>query len=894
MPHKTLYLLDGHSLVYKSFHAVTNLTTASGEPTGAIYGFLTTLQRIRKSYEPGYIAVVFDPKGPSFRKEVFEAYKANRPPQPPELGRQLELLREVLSAMGIPVFERAPFEADDLLASMARWAVDNGGEACIVSVDKDLLQCVGDGITVLREHLGKIEMLDTAGVLAKMGVRPDQVPAYLGLLGDTSDNIPGVPGIGKKRATELLGEYGSLEAILAEAEGKTKPKFWANLAEYADKALLSRELATVKSDIDLGLSWDGLEWEYQPSPELRAHYQRLEFRSLLEELGGATVAERETDYATVTTGDGLAGVVAALEAAEVFALDTETSGDGSKRSALDPYRADLVGISLSWRKDQAVYIPVGSRGLALETVRQALAPVLSGAPRLVAHNWRFDAQILERQGFGMPDAAYDTMIAAYVLNPDRPSKGLKALALECLGIKMTEYESLKAEGQDLVDLATADVEDVSEYACQDADATLQLYTHFEEQFASERELAAVLRDIEVPLASVLARMELQGIRIDLAYFRDLAVETKRKLEQLTDEIHRLAGRPFNINSPKQLAQILFDEIGLAPTKKTASGNSTDVTVLEALKDQHELPALLLEYRQLEKLRGTYIQALPLLVNPHTGRIHTSLHQTVAATGRLSSSEPNLQNIPVRTEAGRQIRRGFIPRAEGWLLMAADYSQIELRILAHISRDAALVEAFNGGDDIHALTASKVFKVERDAVTREMRGQAKAVNFGIIYGMTPFRLARDMGLAQGEARRFIDDYFAVYRGVKEYIDATIESCRETGYVRTLAGRRRYIADIKSSNRNARTQAERVAVNTPIQGSSADMIKLAMLAVDREMRAAGMESRMILQVHDELIFDVAPGEAGALESLVRTCMADAMPLDVPVQVDVATGSNWAEIK
>ncbi len=892
MSNGKLFLLDGHSIVYKAFHAMGSLSNSQGEPTGAVYGFLQTFHRILRDYAPSHLAVIFDPPGKSFRNDVFPEYKANRPPQPPELTQQFTTLRTLLDVMKVPVFEIARYEADDVLATMAHWALTQGGDACIVSVDKDMMQCVRPGISILREHRGTIEVLDEKGVLEKMGVTPAQVPAYLGLVGDTSDNIPGVAGIGKKRAVDLLTEFGDLETLLKAAEGKTKPKFWANLADGAEAARKSMDLATVRLDAPVDVTWDALTWELKPTAEYREMLKRLEFRALLEELGGERVEDRTVDYGTVKSVVDLERVVASIRQAGRAAIDTETTG-------LDPHTDDLVGISLSWRKNQAVYLPIkrdAADGVTLEQARAALGPVLADSEIVwIAHNWRFDYQILLKAGFPVEDARFDTMLAAYLTNPDRASNGLKALALEQLGIQMTEIRELIGKGDDLVTMATVDVEEVSEYACQDADATFQLYEKFSPSL-DELNLRTLFEEIEVPLSAVLGRMELEGVRIDRKYFAGLSIESHERLKQLSAEIFEVTGKAFNINSPKQLSQILFEDMGLTPKRKTNTGYSTDVRVLEALKEEypdHAIPALLLEYRQIEKLRGTYIDALPSLVNPVTGRLHTSFNQTVAATGRLSSSDPNLQNIPVRTEAGRQIRQGFVPRAAGWKLLAADYSQIELRILAHMSGDEGLCSAFNSGEDIHTLTASKVFRVAPAEVSKDMRGHAKAINFGIIYGMTAFRLARDLEISRADAEKFIEDYFAAYRGVQTFIETTLANCRKDGFVTTMKGRRRLIPDINNSNGNTRAQAERIAVNTPIQGTSADMIKLAMIRLDKRIRGEGLKSRMILQVHDELIFDVPEDEVDRLRVIVPEEMSAALPLCVPVKVDVEVGDHWGEI-
>ncbi|MDX1972937.1 MAG: DNA polymerase I [Candidatus Sumerlaeia bacterium] len=890
-----VFLLDGHSLVYRAHHAMSTgkgtLANAAGFPTGAIFGFLQILFRLLEKEKPSHLAVVFDPPGPSFRQEIYAEYKAHRPPQPEEIRQQFPLLKEILQELSIPLYELSPYEADDVLATLAKWAETHGGEACIVTVDKDLYQCVTPKVTILRDHLQKIEVIDEAGVVEKMGVRADQVVDYLGLLGDASDNIPGVPGIGQKRAAELLAEFGSVDAILREAEGKTKPKFWANLDEFRSQALLSVELARIKSDVPLEASWESLRWAMpSPTTRYRAILQELEFRSFLPELKGETLAERTTQYITVQTEEALQECLRQIQQAKCFSIDTETT-------SLDCFQAELLGISLSWGRNQAAYIPLQHPSqpcLPLKRVREALQPFLKSPDFFrIAHNWHFDFKILKLQGFDCAPISFDTMIAAYLLNPDRKSVGLKPLALEILGIQMTEFKDvMPAAGEDLFDAPEVDLKAFSDYACQDADCTFQLYERFAPELR-KHSLESVFRDLELPLIEVLSSMELRGIRLDLPYFRQLLEQTQQALGDLRESIYQAAGRQLNLNSPKQLAALLFDELKLPASKKTATGYSTDVDVLESLRHAHPVPALLLQYRTLEKLRGTYIESLPSLINPRTGLIHTSYNQTIAATGRLSSSDPNLQNIPIRTAEGRAIRQGFLPTKKGWLFLAADYSQIELRLLAHYSQDPSLVEAYTTGIDIHALTASKVYRCPLESVSKEQRNAAKAINFGLMYGMSSFRLSNELGIDKREAQNFIDQYFESYAGVRHYMDDTVAFCRKHGYVETLRGRKRFIPEINSSNFNARGQAERIAINTPIQGSSADMIKIAMIRLEEKLRLGGFQSSMLLQVHDELIFEYPEEEKSALEALVITEMQSALPLRVPVVVEVAHGARWSEV-
>lgn len=891
---KKLILIDGHATLHKAYHAIRDsLTNARGEPTSAVYGFLNTFFRLQELLSFHHIVVVFDPPGKVFRHEVFKEYKANRPPAPEDLKLQGNRVQQALELMGVPVVIVSGFEADDVIASLAYQAVASGGEAVVCSSDKDLLQIASPGIVIFREHLQKTEWLNETGVMEKLGVRPDQVPAYLGLVGDSSDNIPGVPGVGKKTAVELLREYDTMDAILAAAPEMKKKKLSQNLQEFASVARLSEQLATLATECMPEFSWEDYEWVYEPSAPLRDFYREMNFQGFLKAMGGDTVDERETEYAIVSSRAGLERVAQAIRKARLAAIDTETTD-------LDTFKADLVGISISWKKNQAVYIPVGhtngSVDLAREDLREILSPLLRDPDiRWVAHHWNYDYKILKRAKLDPGCVRGDTLIAAYLLQPDRSSSlGLKALALSILGIQMTEIGELIGDGDDLVTMAGVSIEQTANYACQDADVTLQLHNYFDKEL-KKAGLVKLYEEVEVPLINVLAEMELEGIRIDTDHFRKLSRDAEKLLKRLTGEVYEIAGCEFNINSPKQVGEVLFEKLKLPTGKKGKSGAySTDVTVLEGLKNQHPLPAKLLEYREVDKLKSTYIDPLPGLINSRTGRVHTSFNQTIAATGRLSSSNPNLQNIPIRTEAGREIRRGFVARGEGWKLMSADYSQIELRILAHLSGDEALREAFQSGTDVHTMTASKVFGVPAGQVDSTMRGQAKVINFGIIYGMTEFRLARDLDISRDKARQFIADYFTVYSGVKDFIEKTKEQAREQGFVTTLLGRRRFVPDINSRNGNQRALAERVAVNTPIQGTSADMIKVAMLRVDEALRGAGGQTRMLLQVHDELIFDVPEEEIPSVQELVGKEMAAALTLDVPIKVDIEVGTNWAEAK
>ncbi|MEO8377885.1 MAG: DNA polymerase I, partial [Candidatus Sumerlaeota bacterium] len=745
----------------------------------------------------------------------------------------------------------------------------------------------------------KVEILDEIAVVQKMGIKPSQIPDYLAIIGDASDNIPGVKGVGEGSAVPLLQKYGDLEGVLAATgELRTSKGFIRGAAGVADKidanaelARLSLRLARLNLECYGKFDWQHYEWSYAPDKPLRDFFQEMEFHSFVREIGGEKVEERTVDYRTITTRKELESVVAEIRTAGRSAIDTETTD-------VDPLVADLVGVSLSWKKNQAVYIPVGHPGtqqVGVEDLRAVLGPALrdSGID-WIAHHWNYDYKVLKKAELNPADVASDTMLAAYLVNPDRNSSlRLKEMALQHLGIQMTEISELIGAGDDMVTMASVSVEDSSRYACQDADVTLQLHDHFIPKL-DEGGMLDLYRNVEVPLITVLAEMESEGVRIDKDHFANLSKSSAAELERLSKEIYEIAGRTFNLNSPKQVGEILFDELKLPGGKRGKTGAySTDVSVLESLRDAHPLPAKMVDYRQVEKLKSTYIDTLPGLVHHRTGRIHTSYNQTVAATGRLSSNSPNLQNIPVRTETGRAIRRGFLPRDKNWKLMAADYSQIELRILASLSNDAALVEAFNSGGDIHALTASKVMGIPIADLTSSQRNQAKAINFGIIYGMSDFRLAKDLDISRAKARQFMDDYFNVYAGVRDFIDRAKKDAREKGYVTTLLGRRRYIPDIRSSNANTRNFGERVAVNAPIQGTSADMIKAAMIAIAREIATVKLNARMILQVHDELIFDSPKEEIETLRELVKKGMINAMKLNVPIRVDIEVGDNWSDV-
>ena len=913
-----LFLVDGHALAYRSYFAFAGapLRSSKGEETGAVYGFLNTLLSLIGKYSPEYIAVAFDSAERTFRHEQFEEYKAHRPGMPESLVAQLPLMFEVLDAMGLVRLFAPGFEADDIIATLARrWRNDVAVK--IVSGDKDLLQLIDDRIHVIRPGKGAVleNELDTDGLARLTGLRPGQFVDYLALVGDATDNVPGVRGIGEKTALELLTRFGSLDAIYRDLESIEKATVRRRLAEGRDAALASRELVRLRDDVPLAIGLEDLARGEHRTPALESIIDRLEFKRMRDQLFGAAAARApaapeavapapaglRVRYTCVDSPAALETLAGDLARRDEIVVDVETS-------SIDPMRAVLAGIAIATAPGEACYVPVTSDldepgtlgllppsrapGLAPGEVRRLLGPVLAAPrPGKIGQNIKYDAIALARAGLPLGGIVFDTMVASYCLDASRRSHGLDALARDLLGHDMIPFEALFDRRAREKDIRRVPLERVLEYACEDADYTLRL----KEMFApliDVSEVRALFHDVEMPLSELLTRMEMTGVRVDVDFLGELARRYGARIAELEEAVFASVGERFNIGSTQKLREILFDRLKLRPARRTKTGYSTDADVLEGLAGQHAVVELLLEWRQLIKLKGTYVDALPRLVHPETGRVHTSYNQAVASTGRLSSSDPNLQNIPIRTAEGREIRRAFVARAPGWALLDADYSQIELRILAHLSGDAALQAAFREGRDVHRATAARVMQVEPEQVTDEMRNRAKVVNFGIVYGMGARGLAQSLGIDTAEARRFIDDYFSSYPGVKRFIDDTVAAARRDRVVSTLLGRMRRLPDIDSSNPGARAFSERVAVNTPVQGTAADIIKLAMLSVDRELRARGLASELILQVHDELLLDVPAAELAEVRELVRECMESAMDLDVPLRVDMGTGDNWLE--
>ncbi len=886
-----VYLVDGTSTLYRAFFAIrAGLTNKDGMPTNALYGFTNMLRKLLKEEQPEYLAVAFDRPEPTFRHKKYEQYKAQRPDTPPDLIAQSPWAPKICRALGLSALEMPGYEADDILGTLAVQCRDAGFDVVVVASDKDLLQLVGDGIVVMNPH--KELVLDASKVEEVFGVRPDQVVDVLSLWGDASDNVPGVTGIGEKGAKQIIRDFGDLESAIARAGEIKRKSYRENLLAEADQARFSRELVTLKTDVPLDLEPEALRRSDPDGGAALALFQDLGFRTLLQEFLPEPAAP-DAHYVTILELDELRRLTAELRTAGRFALCTETS-------SLDPMRGRLVGLSFSHRAGSGWYLPLGHHYMGMPDqipaadALEVLRPLLEDpAVQKVGQNLKHDLLVLERAGVKLQGIAFDTMLASYLLDPIA-KHNLHDMAAEHLGIRTLRYEEVAGKGAKQVALDQVDVEKVRNYAAEGADVAWQLAETLGPRLR-EAGQGKLLEEMELPLLEVLAGMERAGVQVDVDYLAGMSREFQKELDRLQVEIHRQAGQEFNINSPRQLGAVLFDELGLESTRKTTKtkSRSTGQEALEGLATEHEIARMVLDYRGLSKLKSTYVDALPALVHPDTGRVHTSFNQAVAATGRLSSSDPNLQNIPIRTERGRRIRRAFVP-ASGCRLVVADYSQVELRILAHMTGDPALLEAFRRGEDIHATTAATVFGVPLDQVSAEMRGRSKAVNFGIIYGMGPHRLAQTQSMTYKEAKQFITDYFHHFGGVKEYIDGVSEEAKRTGKVSTLFHRVRYLPDIQSSNRVAREAAVRAAVNTTIQGTAADLIKMAMVQVDRELRGQGLAARMILQVHDELILEAPEKEVSAARDLVVSCMEGVHPLDAPLVVDVGVGDNWLEAK
>jgi DNA polymerase-1 len=966
-----LFLVDGYALIYRAFYALIArpLTTSKGENTSAVFGIATFLQRLISAHKPEYLGWVHD-SGLSFRHETYPAYKATREKLSDELqadfDRGMDRICQLLEAYRIPILTVPGFEADDVIGTLVRHGTERKINVIVVSGDKDFQQLVRPGVWLLNPGRGGSAAVEEHWVgmenaSERLGVPPQFVTDYLALVGDSSDNIPGVRGIGDKTACELVRQYGDLESILAHAAEIPKKRPREALLELADNARLSKELVTIRDDLPVELNVEALKLQTPDNSRLRELYVELEFHAMakaaspVEEV--AVTTAKKAGYVTVDTIEEMRQVVALARKVGRIAIDTETVVERSMEPQGDPLRSRLVSISIATASGDAWYFPLrhvsrsdlqgeliidapgdraatdapSERGLIrggdepapprrarrkastpASTVTAKPSEPIRNLPPLdseemaplrelledesikkAIQNAKYDLLVLRHAGIQLRGLDFDTMLASYVLDPGRRSHGLDVLALEFLDHSMMSYADLCGKGKSAIPFDECPVSAARDYSCEDADMTLQLRAIFEPQLDST-EARLLFDNIEMPLIHVLADMEWTGISIDVSWFASLKKRFQGVRESVEREIHAAAGTEFNINSNLQLREILFSRLGLPVLKKTSTGASTDASVLQELADAgHLIPSMLMEYRELSKLESTYLDALPALINSRTGRLHTSFNQTVAATGRLSSSDPNLQNIPIRRELGKDIRRGFVPR-NGWMMMAADYSQIELRLLAHLSHDRAFVEAFNAGGDIHRQTASIIFDVPLEEVTSEMRSRAKTINFATIYGQGAHALSRQLKIEHAEARRFISTYFERFSGIRRYLDAMVEFARQNGYVQTIFGRRRYIPELRERNFSIRAFGERTAANSPIQGSAADLIKIAMIRIADSIREKKLEGRMLLQVHDELVFELPPDELPALEKVVRAEMEGASQLSVPLVVDIGTGKNWLETK
>lgn len=883
---KTIYIIDAVNYLFRSYYAIGPMTGPQGQSTGALFGFIRTMYKLMRDFSPSHVVAVFDgPDNKAKRRAIYAEYKEHRGAMPEDLLPQLALAKEFCEKAGIPLLEVAGVEADDTIGSVAVWAAERGAKVYVCSSDKDMCQLVGERIRVLNVHKDNLE-IDAAKVIDIHGVRPDQIVDMLALMGDASDNIPGVEGVGPKTAAQWLQEFGTLDAILEHPEKIQGAKKQQALIEGKEKALMSRRLAALHLNVPFPQNEDFFHLKEPDLAAVKELYQRLNFLTLLKELdqqAASTSYAPETTYEVVDDEAVLLKLISELLARSHLVIDTETTD-------IHPLKARLVGLSISAKATQAWYIPMNGK-LGKTKALELLRPLLSSSSiGWIGHNIKYDLHTLENEGIHLQKIAFDTMLASYLLSPQNQRHGLDQLSLEKFGKVKIPIEKLIGKGQKQISMEQVPIPDIGEYACEDADYTYRLYDLFVKELKNH-ELLSILNDIELPLLPILLKMERQGISIDRQVLADLSKELRSDIDLLREQIFALAGMEFNLNSPKQLGDILFEKLGIKGLKKTTTGYSTSADVLENLKDDHPIISLILRYRVLEKLRSTYVDSLPDEALPD-GRIHCTFNQSVAATGRLSCQDPNLQNIPIRTAEGRKIRSAFIPSRQGYSLLSADYSQIELRLLAHLSSDPALITAFSQGEDVHVYTASLVFGIPLHEVTNDMRQLAKAVNYGILYGQSAYGLSQQLGISSKEASAFIEKYFARYAKVKEFLEFCKESTRSTGSSVTITGRKRPIPDIYSKNPIIRSAAERLAVNTPLQGTAADLIKLAMIDLDRRLKEQHLLGHLLLQIHDELILEGPDHSMTALGDLASRSMRGVMELKVPLVVDISIGKNWGE--
>ena len=881
---KKLFIIDGSSYIYRAFYAIKELSTSKGFPTNAIYGFISMLKKVLKECNPDYALVVYDSKAPTFRKEKYHEYKANRKEMPENLVLQIPCIKDIVDAYNIVTVEKEGFEADDIIGTLVRYLKNSSLEIVIVTGDKDLMQLVDENVKILDTMKDKYYGVNE--VFQKFGVLPSQIPDIIALAGDSSDNIPGIKGIGEKTAAMLIKRFGSVEEIIKKADEIEKTKLKESIISGVSNAILSKELAILADVSELNIELLSLTIKKPALERLKKIFIELEFSKLLKELE-IDESKKEKKYKTVTTLSELEKLLEEVKKLKEFAVDTETTSE-------NPMNAQLVGISISLKENEGFYIPLAHKNgdnLPFYEVLAKIKPLLEEKEiAKVGQNIKYDYIIFKKHHITIKGIKCDTMIASYLLNPTKHNHNLSDISLEHLNYKTLDYSDLLKNYPKNSDFSDVSISDAAFYSAEDAEITYQLSKILSKKI-KEDELEKVYYEIELPLIDLLADMEIAGVKIDTELFKRLSKDVGIKLKELENEIFIISKESFNINSPQQLGSILFEKLKLPMGRKTKTGYSTDSEVLKKLAKVHPLPEKVFEYRTLAKLKSTYIGSLPQLINVSTGRIHTSFNQTVTATGRLSSSEPNLQNIPIRTELGKMIRSGFIPE-KGSKIISADYSQIELRILAHLSKDRTLIDAFNKGEDIHKRTASEIFGTLPGLVTEAMRREAKVINFGIIYGMGTFSLGKELGISTSDAQKFIDRYFERYPSVRSYLDFSLNEAKKLGFTTTLFGRKRNLPELKSSNGIIRQFAERMAVNTPIQGTAADIIKIAMINIRKEFMKNNLKSSMIIQVHDELVFEVNEDEIEKVKKIVLEQMTNSVILDIPLTIDLKIGENWAE--
>ena len=877
-----LFLIDGNSFCYRAFYAIRQLSNSKGQPTNAVYGFITMLNKLIADTKPDMLAVAFDMKGPTFRHKKYDEYKIHRKPMPDDLAGQMAYIKELVEAYNIPIYQMQGYEADDVLATIAKKAEAKDIETFIVTGDKDALQLVNSHIKVYSTHKEGL-IYDADKVMETYGVGPDRMVDIMALMGDATDNIPGVLGIGEKTAVELISEFGSLDNLLKNVDKIKSESKKKAIKDNEKMAILSKELAILDPDVPLEIDFKKLELNKPDEVRLLELFKELEFKTLLKNL--TPKGKLDSKYTLVDDDKKFKKLIGRLLDAKEFVFDCETTN-------VDPMLARLVGISFAWDIGDVYYVPF-NKYHDPEVLLAALKPIFeSDGIKKVGQNIKYEYIVLSNYEIKLNGISFDTMVASYLLNPSKSNHNLEDISFDYLNHKMTTpIEELIGKGKNAITMDMVDVDKVCKYCCEDSDVTLRVKGVLEKEL-SAKDLEELFYKVEMPLVEVLAMMEQSGVSIDKDYLADLSLEMEKKLDKLTKHIYDSAGEEFNINSPKQLSRILFEKLKLPIVKKTKTGISTDEEVLTKLALEHKLPESLLEYRELSKLKSTYVDSLPSMINPKTGRVHASFNQTVTATGRLSSSGPNLQNIPIKTEEGRKIRKAFVAGSKDSVLISADYSQIELRVLAHLSGDTELAIAFKDGRDIHTYTASLVFGVDEKDVDLKMRNMAKTVNFGIIYGMSPYGLSQSLKIEVNKAKDFIDAYFERYPAIRLYLEGLIEEAMQNGYVTTILGRRRYIPEINSSDGRLKAFAQRTAVNTPIQGSAADIIKVAMISINNKIK--GMKSKMIMQVHDELVFDVPKNESEKMRRIIKDGMEKVIELKVPIEAHVEMGPNWLQME